>query len=332
MTDSIRTTADAEARTLLGSDVVATLDPGERPGALPAPLSQHSTEVVRINGQSLDGLTVDVLLVDPETFRRGAFWDDRIDGATLTDAVRSLSAGPVATVVASSRILPGNATLNVLGEDVPVNIVDTRPLPGEHAGYPMLLVHRDVVKADSVLASHQLWIRGDPGTSLAQLSRMRLPLARVSTVDDLRVGSIHEPVTFTFQYLIALSVFTGLIAVVGLLLYLESRTAVHRRGYVLLRRFGLRPGAHRIALLGELGLPVLVGLGAGLVFAAGLAYGLGNAFEIDETEPPGAILVLPMAMVGVVCATAVVVAVGAASLAHRRIRRANPAEVLRDTP
>jgi putative ABC transport system permease protein len=330
VTDSIRTTADAEARTVLGSDVVAMLEPGQPAPALPAALSARATEVVRINGQSLDGLTVDVLLVDPATFAHGAFWDNRINGATLDAALRALSTDPVAGIVASSRIEPGEATLSVLDQDLPVQVVDTRPLPGEHAGYPLLLVHRDLVRAESPLASRQIWMRGDPTDSLAALTRLRLPLTRLTTVNDLRAGSVHEPVTFTFQYLIALSVFTGLIGTVGLLLYLESRTAAHRRAYVLLRRFGLRPGAHRAALLLELGVPVLIGLAAGLLFAAALAYGLGDAFEIDSAEPPGAILVLPKAMVAVVSATAVAVAVAAAALAHRRIRRANPSEVLRD--
>jgi len=75
---------------------------------------------------------------------------------------------------------------------------------------------------------------------------------------------------------------------------------------------------------------VLIGLGIGIGLAAGLAYGLGDYFEIDKSMPPGTILVLPYAMTGLVTATALVVAIGAALLAHRRISRAKPAEVLRD--
>ncbi|MBX6723749.1 MAG: FtsX-like permease family protein [Dactylosporangium sp.] len=195
-----------------------------------------------------------------------------------------------------------------------------------------MLVHADAVKTDHLFAVHQLWIKGEPGELRDELLAANLPLSRVDTIDDLRAGAIHEPVTYTFQYLVALSIFTGLIAVVGLLLYLESRTVAHRRAYVLLRRLGLRPAAHRWALLVELALPVLAGLAGGLALAHALAHTLGDAFDLNRGQPPGAILATPYLMIAVVSVTALVVAAGAATLAHRRIARANPAEVLRDTP
>ncbi len=332
VTDSIRTTADGEARTVLGTDVVATLRPGEQLPPLPPALARNSTEVVRIGHQAVGGALVDVLLLDPDTFLRGAYWDDRIDSPSLSSAVQRLTAGPVATVVASNLLPPGDTTLDLLGTTIPVNVVAVQPLPGEQAGYPLLLVHRDVFTSDFPAAEHQLWIRGGPSAVRAELAAAALPLARFSSIDDLRAGAVYEPVTFTFQYLIALSVFTGLIAVVGLLLYLESRTAAHRRAYVLLRRLGLRPRAHRRAVLIELGAPVLVGLLVGLGLAGGLAALLGSEFEVDRDAPPDAILVLPWAMVAAVGVTALVIAGSSATFAHRRVHRANPSEVLRDTP
>jgi putative ABC transport system permease protein len=336
VTDSIRTTADAEVRLLLGSDVVATLSQGAAtataPPAVPdlPTLAGRTTQVTRLNAQHLGDLTVDVLVVDPATFASGAYWDDRMPGPTLADAMGLLRPGPVPAVVASSTVATGDATLNLLGELVPVEVVSARLLPGEQAGYPLVLMHRDAVPAAARDGGRQLWVRGNPVDVQDTMVAAKVPLARLVTADDLQVGALHEPVTFTFQYLIALSVFTGLIAVVGLLLYLESRTATHRRAYVLLRRLGLRAGAHRRALLVELGGPVLLGLVVGLGLAAGLASGLAAYFDIESSQPPGAILVLPYPLAGVVAATALVVATGAALLAHRRISRANPAEVLRD--
>jgi putative ABC transport system permease protein len=332
VTDSIRTTADAELRMVVGSDVVASLQPGSPPPQVPSSLAGRATPLRRINQQSLDNLTVDVIAVDPRTVRDGVFWDDRIDGPTLADAVDQLTAGPVARVVASDRIALGPATLRGVFGELPVEVVDVRPLPGMRGGYPVVLVHADAVRTDHLFAVHQLWIKGDPGELRDELLAANLPLSRVDTIDDLRAGAIHEPVTYTFQYLVALSIFTGLIAVVGLLLYLESRTVAHRRAYVLLRRLGLRPTAHRCALLAELALPVLAGLAGGLALSHALAYTLHDAFDLNRGQPPGAILTTPYLMIAVVSVTAFVVAVGAATLAHRRIARANPAEVLRDTP
>jgi len=332
VTDSIRTTTDAEARLVLGSDVVVGLSPEQAVPELPAALRRNTAEVYRANRQDLDGIQVDLLFVDPATFGRGAFWDDRMDGPTLADALSRLTSGSVPAVVGSGDVELGPGTLTIFGTAHEVEFVDNRLLPGVQGGYPLVLVHRDLLGDDAASADRQLWIRGSPAQLRDAVVTAGLPIVRIATIDDLRTGSVHEPVTFTFQYLIALSVFTGLIAVVGLLLYLESRTAAHRRAYVLLRRLGLRAAAHRRALVLELGAPVLVGLLAGLILAGALAYGLNDVFELDPQTPPGTVLVLPVGMAGVIGAAAVVIALGAALLAHRRIRIANPAEVLRDTP
>ncbi|MPZ26182.1 MAG: FtsX-like permease family protein [Micromonosporaceae bacterium] len=343
-TDSIRTTADAQLRFSLGSDTVLTYrnqlsrDLDGLPPLPPVPesMSGRSAEVVRLNQQRLGGLIVDVLGVDPDTFPTGAFWDSRIDGASLADAVERLTADGTPTVIASRRIPPGPDTLTVRGEPILVEVADTRPMPGAQSAYPMVLVHRDAL-AQSLsgevfdLFWPQVWVAGDPDRTRAEIAAAGLAPDRVVDVDQQRAGALYEPVTYTFQYLIALSVFTGLIGAVGLLLYLESRTAAHRRAYVMLRRLGLRPAAHRWALLLEVGAPVAGGLVAGLAAAVGIAYALRSGFDLDSGRFPDALLALPTDMVAVVAGAAVAIAVGASLLTHARITRANPGEVLRDT-
>jgi putative ABC transport system permease protein len=343
-TDSIRETTDAQLRFNLGSDTVVVYDrPIDReldnlppPPPVPGTMAGRATEVARLNQQQLGGLIVDVLAVDPDTFTDGAFWDGRISGASLADAVDRLAAGGMPTVVASRRIPAGPSTLTVRGEDIPVEVAATRPLPGAQPAYPMVIIHRDALAAqlsERALSSlqPQVWIAGDPRQTRTQITDAELPAARVATIDDQRAGAIYEPVTYTFQYLIALSVFTGLIGAVGLLLYLESRTTAHRRAYVMLRRLGLRPGAHRRALLLEVGAPMLAGLVTGLAAAVGIAYLLAAGFDLDPRRFPATLVEPPVGMAAVVAAAAVAIAVGASLLAHARIARANPAEVLRDT-
>ena len=342
-TDSISTTADAKLKFGLGSDTIVTyprgsirdLDNLPPPPSPPDSLADRATEVLRLNQQRVDGLLVDVLAVDPHTFTAGAFWDRRIPGASLQDAVDQLRADGPATVVASRRIPPGSAVLHIRDAEIPVTVAATRPLPGAQGAYPMVLVHRGLVERldqrsqDSF--TPQWWVAGEPAETLAVLTASELPAARVSTVDDHRAGAVYEPVTYTFQYLMALSVFTGLIGAVGLLLYLESRTASHRRAYVMLRRLGLPARSHRNALLLEIGVPVATGLLVGLAGALGVAYALRTGFDVNPRRFPAAVLELPMTATTLIGAAALALAVGASILAHRRIARANPAEVLRDT-
>jgi putative ABC transport system permease protein len=293
--------------------------------------------VLRLNQQRLGGLYVDVLAVDPDSFLDGAYWDARIGGPSLADAVGRLTTGGTPAVVASRRITPGLATLTVRDEPIPVQVADTRPLPGAQNAYPMVIIDQDALAAAVSqqvldLFRPQIWVAGDPQRTAAEIGAAGLRPDRVASIDDHRVGTLYEPVTYTFQYLIALSVFTGLIGAVGLLLYLESRSVAHRRAYVMLRRLGLTPAAHRRALLLELAAPMAAGLAGGLIAAAAIAYALRSGFDLAPDRFPDTLLALPTGMAAVVTATAVGIATGAGLLTHARIARARPGEVLRDTP
>jgi putative ABC transport system permease protein len=342
-TGSIRTTAEAQLRFNLGSDTVISYrrqlnrELDGLPPAPPAPESMagRATDVIRLNQQRLGGLSVDVLGVDPQTFTHGAYWDARIGGPSLAHAVGQLTAGGTPAVVASRRIPTGPATLVVGGQQIPVEVAATRPLPGAHSAYPLVLVHRDALTAalnqpvlDSFLP--QTWVAGDPPATRAEIQAAQLAPDWVVNVDQQRAGALYEPVTYTFQYLIALSIFTGLIGTFGLLLYLESRATAHRRAYVMLRRLGLSPAAHRRALLIEVAAPVTAGLAAGLAAAVAIAYALRSGFDLDASRFPDTLLVLPTSMAAIVTAAAATIAIGAGLLTHARIARAHPGEVLRE--
>lgn len=342
-TDSIHTTADATLRFRLGADTVISYphlaaqfsDGQDLPPPVPDTLADRTTEVLWFNQQRMNGLHVDVAAVDPDTFLTGAFWDSRIPGPDLAAAVSRLTADDPPTVLVSRRIEPGPATLWVQGRELPVQVANVQPIPGARPSYPLVLIHREALeraipRSELTAGNPQLWIHGDSEQALAELTDAHLMDARVNTVDQHRVGAVYEPVTYTFQYLIALSVFTGLIGAVGLLLHLESRTAAHRRAYVMLRRLGLPAGAHRRALLLEVGTPLLAGLAGGLTGALGISALLRAGLDVQPDRYPDAVLVLPIPVA--VTVTAVVVLFGLVSglLTHRRIHTANPAEVLRD--
>ena len=120
-------------------------------------------------------------------------------------------------------------------------------------------------------ASSELWTNGQQGPAIEALvgaggrAPRRSPAACSAAANFLGI-------TWTFGYLSALAVFVGVIAVGGLLLYLEARTRTRVSGYVMARRLASAAArtcarccrARRVA-------------SAGLVLGAVLAAGRGRA-------------------------------------------------------
>ena len=331
VTSSVRATMAAEARVLRGADVVLSLS---RDAPVPADLAGRTTRVLRLNGVQVNGVRADMLAVDPGTFPRDAFWDARLTGSSLRDLVGRLRPrdGGTFTALGSGPVQGGTAPVTwgsfTLGT---VEVDHVERLPAQQGGYPVLLALADALPPQMAHeASREWWIRGRPAEVLRDAAAANLPLSGVSVADDLYAGTTFEPLTYTFEYLVALSLLTGLIAAVGLLLYLEGRAARQRRAYVLLRRMGLRPGGHRRAMLLELALPLGVGLVGGVAVAGGLTGALGRYFEINPTAPPDTVITVPWPELGGTTGAVLLIGLLAGLYAHRRISRARPAEVLRD--
>ncbi|MGC9670663.1 FtsX-like permease family protein [Planosporangium sp. 12N6] len=324
---AVEDTTIAQARMVTGTDMVATL---ARPAPVPVALAGRATPVVRLDQVLAGGVLCDVLAVDPRTFGDGVAWDGRTDSPDPGRLARQLDGGRTgfgtgAAPTGPVQLSQGNRQLGR------VTLRHTGLLPGAQA-YPVLLVDRAAVD-QAVLArgKQQLWIRGDTASAQRALAAARVPVGGYWLADELYAGTVYEAVTYTFTYLIALSVLTGAVTFVGLLLYLESRIAGHRRAYILLRRMGLSPGSHRWALLAELAAPLAAGLAAGVAAAYPVIRLLGPGFDVNPVAPPDALVSLPAATLGWIVAAAAAVAALAGLLAHHRISRANPAEVLRDT-
>jgi putative ABC transport system permease protein len=332
VTDSVRTTIAAEAKLHLGSDVVVTL---RQRAPIPASLADSTTEVLRLDGAQVGGVHTDVLAIDPVGFARDAFWVDSLGGSLpdLLAPLRTAGAGGATNAVASGPVPAGDQAAMWSGSPVlggRLHIVSTGTLPAEQGGYPVALVAKDALGDDVRYARPQLWIRGDPDHIRQAVTAANLPVARINVATDQYANTLFEPLTYTFAYLTALSLLTSLVTLVGLLLYLESRTPAHRRAYVLLHRMGLRAGSHRVALLSELSVPLAVGLVTGVAVTLGLTATLSRYFEMNPTIPPDTVVVLPYPALAVLVAAVALIATGATGYAQRRVSRANPSEVLRD--
>ncbi|GIJ51173.1 hypothetical protein Val02_80590 [Virgisporangium aliadipatigenens] len=325
VTGSVRATLAAEARMVVGADVVLSLS---KPAPIPPRFAGRAAAVQRVNAILVGKIQADIVAVDVDTFADGAFWDDRPAGLDLEAAVATLRDGGA---LAGAPVRSGSQGMLLGGEEVArVEVTQVPALPAAQGGYPTVLTTPDRLGGLARRAVHQLWVRGDPAEIRRTAVAAGLPLTRFQAADALYANTLFEPLTYTFDYLAALSLLTGLITTVGLLLYLESRAPVHRRGYALLRRMRLRPRGHLLAVAVELSTPLVAGLVGGMALAAGLVAALADEFEINRRLEPGTVVTLPgAALVGTAAAVAVI-AFLAVGYAQRRVGRATPAEVLRD--
>lgn len=333
VTDSVRATILGEARLHVGSDVVVNLT---KPAPVPASLRDSATEVQRVDAVSIQGTLFDVLAIDPESFSKVAFWDDRLDGKSMAAIVAPLRVPHVAGQpypAVGSGVVPEGVDSPLWSSLAPVtyDVTKVDRLPAEQGGYSVMIVTPDSLGAERSVTHTQIWIKGDPVAIRAKLAAAHLPIASVTSVDQLDSHTVFEPLTYTFDYLTALSLLTGIVTVVGLLLYLEARTPGHRRAYVMLRRMGLPNRTHRFALLVELAVPLVAGLVGGLGLAYGLARALSANFDVDVSVPPDTLLTFPSTAVTAISLAVGVVALVSAAYAQSRIARANPSEVLRDS-
>ena len=333
VTRSVQATVDGEAKLLVGADVVVAL---KQAIPVPAAFGNDATEILRLTGVSIAGNNLNLYAVDPAQFSKVAFWNDQIDGKSLSSILAPLSAphrlGTPFPAVTSGNVPSGvQAPTWGFATSTKYDLAKYETLPAEQGGYKSLIVTKESLGTEASEAQPQLWIRGDPAAIRAKLAALNLPVITSSSVDEVYSGTVFQPLTYTFEYLTALSILTGVVTIVGLLLYVEARAPGHRRGYVIARRMGLRTRTHRRALLVELAVPLIAGLGLGLAIAMSLTYAFSTGFDVDPTLPPHTLITLPSAVIVGISVAVAIVAVLASSFAQLRVGRANPSEVLRDT-
>ncbi|MEN3359253.1 MAG: putative transport system permease protein, partial [Mycobacteriales bacterium] len=127
----------------------------------------------------------------------------------------------------------------------------------------------------------------------------------------------------------ALAALVGLVAIGGLLLYLETRQRSRIAAYALGRRMGLTRATHLRSLLAELATLLITAflVGGALAWAAVLL--VYRRLDVDTNRPPGPLLTVPTAALLGGGLAVLAVAAAASLYAQRAADRNNVAEVLR---
>jgi putative ABC transport system permease protein len=207
-------------------------------------------------------------------------------------------------------------------------------LPGRRTAGPVVLVAYDrlpeIPREAHADRTSELWTDVPRGRAVDAATAAGATGPRVVEPADVFTTANFLGITWTFGYLSALAVFVGVIAVGGLLLYLEARSRTRVSGYVMARRLGLSKAAHLRSLIVELGGVAIAGLLLGAVLAAAAVSVVYRRLDVDLVRPPTPLLDVPWTAVGLTALAAVVVAVLAALYAQRAADRADPASVLRE--
>jgi putative ABC transport system permease protein len=207
-------------------------------------------------------------------------------------------------------------------------------LPGRRTATPLILVDRDrlptIPREAGSGRTSELWTNGavGPATRAALEAGARAPAPLEPS--DVFTTANFLGISWTFGYLSALAVFVGVIAIGGLLLYLEARSRTRVSGYVMARRLGLSRAAHLRSLIVELGLVAVAGLVVGAVLASAAVAVVYRRLDVDPLRPPTPLLDVPWLAVLLTAVVTALVAVAAAAYAQRAADRADPATVLRE--
>jgi putative ABC transport system permease protein len=336
VSDSVTSTTRQKALVATGSDVAVPLS---RSATLPARLPGGSTVVARVDQASVvpAGQAVQVLVVDPSTFARAAFWDPNFSRTSLPDMLRRLGGNGVRLpVVAVGIDLGANAALRLVGANVPVaTAASAVAFPGIRGGRPMVVVSaaalaRATPNAQAITGgARQIWAKGDPATVLRAIRRAGLSTAGATTAARLERTPAFLAVSWTFSFLEALGLVAGLVVLVGLVLYLQSRQESREVSYALAKRMGLSSGSHRRSVGLELGGMLLGAFVIGTALAAAATRLIYRKLDLLPGQPPAPLYRIPGPILGAIAlALAVVAALGALAV-QRRANRANVAEVIR---
>ncbi len=338
---TIRQSTRAKVLGSTGADVTGTT-----PGpifAAEAGSGLHSTNVfeipfVRTDPSSETQLTL--VGIEPDTFEAAAYWDPSFSDRPLAELLRDLGPQeePLPAIVAGGGLPPGQEHVQLAGYQLPLRVVGTAAaFPGQPRG---LVVVVSAPALRSVLEEHdatvalggahyRAWADGPPALARSFLITSGAdPNSIVIAADRLQTPALRA-LTWAFVFMELIGVVTAVIALIGLVLYLQARQRSRELSYALGRRMGLTSGAHRAAVVIEILLLLVSALVAGAVLAFGAAALIYRRLDPLPDLPPDLSLRVPVSLLlTIAAAIAVCAAVGGWWVQHRA-ERTNVGAVLR---
>lgn len=337
LTRSATSTIDAKGRTFIGADVQTPVYGAITP---PGNLEEVSTVVIKTERVTFNGEQIDVLAIDYDTFRQGAFWEDQYAEIPLQTILDNLQDdggdGALDAYLANGSIEPGD--LVIRSNTVPVNVIDElEAFPGARRNRPLLVVDRDrfvETFADDegrlTGSRYLMWTmdRTEEEIETAMTEAgigFAFTTAASTTLDQLRFAAL----IWTFDFLEIYSYLAGLIAIGAVLLYVDTRQRARNLSYALARRMGLTRQEHLWAGILEIGSLTLIGVITGVVAGTLPARQLYRVLDAVAESPPPPRWVGSLDLIIISFGIAILVTLLASALAQRTADGADTSELLR---
>jgi putative ABC transport system permease protein len=339
LTRSAEVSIEAKGRVFIGSDVrvpVFGLD------ELPAVLADRSTYVRRAERVDLGGISVDFMVIDPETFALGAFWHSGFSDRSLEELVGPLDevGSPLPAIAANAGPGLESGTVDLGQLEVPIDVESSvSSFPGARGDRPLIVVGKEayasfMAEADLPSAQDgtlpQLWVAGLTDEEVERaLSEADIGFAFTTTIDEVLDLTKFQVIIWTFDFLELYAALAGIIVVGAILLYADTRQRARNLSYALAMRMGLTRKEHLRAGLIEIGGLVVAGALVGSLTANLAARTIFRSLDALPATPPSPLWVGTIDLITILVLLSVGVGWLASAAAQRTADNADVSELLR---
>jgi ABC-type antimicrobial peptide transport system permease subunit len=136
-------------------------------------------------------------------------------------------------------------------------------------------------------------------------------------------------ITSSFGFMELLGVLAALVAIIGVVLYLQARQRARLISYAMASRMGLSRRDHRAAVVAEIGAILLVAAAVGTILAAIAGAAMSPWLDPLPAVAPAPSFRTPSGVLLVVLVAVPLTALIGGAVAQRRTDRSNVAEALR---
>jgi putative ABC transport system permease protein len=311
---------------------------------MPRSLAGSATQVTRYERVLVGDQEVDIIGVDPLTFRDGAYWHDSFSEATLEETLNFLKSpdpdGGLTVVVANGSIT-GSIVESDRWDDVeiPVRVAATvASFPGMRGSRPLLVADNAALsgwtnlESDGRLPGFRDWIYVSDTTEPAAITAFRdegVTFAWINNTGEVLDQLKYAVIIWTFDFVEIIAVLAAIIVVSGILLYGDARQRARNLSYALARRMGLSRRSHFMAAFLELFVLLSLGFAVGAIAAIAASALVYGGIDPVPTTPPGPRLVVAFDVIAAAAVATLAVSAAGALLSQRIADGADTSELLR---